>query len=226
MPSWGKLSWPELQVRLEYHMHIWFSERGIPEWWTREPDKDKDVERALYFKFNHRTPWSTERMSRSSQAFAGTFLHSVWSVSDMQGELMISSNKSGHGGENHADGFYCSPRFDCAKFYAWSTNLFNDGLFHGAMYDVAVDAVLTKANQNNIGRDLHEMWLKKEQVQLRGMWILVDQPVAKGDSRFFQWERNHEILPPGRLRPAQPVYPALREFPDMYPWGWTKTDTD
>ena len=191
-------------------MGQWFSERGIRHWWSRQSARDSDVHRAIYYKFNL-DPISTARTSAWVQAYKGIFLQSLWSVTDCEGRLLPTCEANG--GEFHTEGVvFCTPSWEAAMYYAWPTILFNDGLFHGAILDIVYDnsAQLSRRNQLRAGRPNHELFLQPEQLQVRGMWIVVDKSVDKGDPRFYAWKRELEILPPGRTRPANPAFRQVR----------------
>ena len=111
-----------------------------------------------------------------------------------------------NGGESHTPAFFC---------YAWATNLFNDGLFHGAVWDVLVDSAVLSSkppfkNQRHVGKPAHEIFVQSNDVYMQGMWIVADRYVPQGEARFYAWRREDEALPPNRLRPANPSYQVLR----------------
>ena len=214
IPRWGGATWPDLRDRFVQQMDSWLQGRHLSKQWLRDPRRDSEENQAVYYLFSRPVePWSTERMSRSVQAYAGTFTQSIWATSAAGGRLMESSHKSGHGGECTKAGFYCTPVFGYAGFYSWAVNMFNDGLMHGATYDVVVDSSSLHAhNQHNIGQHNHEYIMKEQDVWLRGMWTLVDRAVKEGDPRFYKWKTELELLPPNCTRPANPAGPCLRSF--------------
>ena len=193
-------------------MGHWFAERGIRHLWSRESARDSDAHRGIYYKFEL-DPISTARTSAWLQAYKGIFLQSLWSVSDCQGRLVPSCDANG--GEFHTPGVvFCAPAFETAMYYAWPTMLFNDGLFHGAILDVGYDNTvpLNNRNQKHAGKSNHELFLQPDQLQVRGLWIVADKHVDRGSPRFYSWQRELEILPPGRTRPANPTCPAVRRL--------------
>ena len=209
---WDGAPWPELKPKFEAQMRSWFAERGIGHMWSRDARADSHENRAIYYRFNRpATPWTTERMSRAKGAFQGTFIQAIRALTESGGELFESNHTDGRGGESHSPGVFCSPVFGYTGFYAWGTNVFNDGLFHGAVYDVVIDPQgLHKDNHRNIGGDNHEYRMKTTDVWLRGLWMLADKHVKETKQRFYAWKREQEILPPGKQRPPNPNWPVLQ----------------
>lgn len=142
------MSWAQVREHAEPLIGQFLQLRGISSMWQRNPDNDKAQHRALYYKFKPTAETTPQWLGACTQAYAGSYWHAVWVISHGGGRMRESRDK-GDGGEFHTPGFFCSPVWGCAGFYAWATHVFNDGLFYGVMYDVAVDTHrITNATQN------------------------------------------------------------------------------
>ena len=183
LTSWSGMDLPALKAKVEAQMAHWFLERGISNRWIRWPAGDIDTHRAIYYKFDQLEPWTAERMMESTRVYSGTFLHDVWSVTDHNGRLIAPCNE--HGAECHAPGAYCTPNFLFAISFAWATVLFNDCMFHGAVWDIAVDTRLAPHHERNAGEHNHQLFVTSDRAQLIGLWIVADKSVKQGEQRFY-----------------------------------------
>lgn len=223
MSRWGKRKylnpipavysdWPVLRVYVQYQMGQWFMERSIADMWTRDEDRDSADHQALYYKFNQYDLAATETMSRSGQAYAGHFWQGLWWTTASGGVLLEDSNVNG--GAAHPPGFRCAPHFDWALESAWATNVFNDGMMHGAVYDLVVDldTLEGKRRQRRPGAADCEYFVDPKNVRLRGLWVLADRCVQQGSPRFYSWKPELEIIPAGKCLAPTAKFPIVREL--------------
>ena len=211
IPSWGGQPWPVLRVAVEQQINVWFAHRRISCQWTRQPTFDKEFHNAIYYKFNNyygtateRTS-TTERMSGCMGNYANAFLQDVWTVSDNDG--CLTSSIAFHGA-------HINPTFEDAMRNAWATDLFEDGIFHAAIWDVMADSTPLTGGQ--------ELIPTSEPLRVRGLWIILDKHVRKNDPRFYCWNPALEPLPPGRVRPETPPYYLKRVLYSRAPADWVE----
>ena len=189
------IAWVDVQRHAEPLVRQFLQLRGIASLWLRQPAHDRVGDRAMYYRFQHSAATTPIWTHRYTQAYAGSFWHALWVVSSGGGRMRESRDK-GDGGELHTPGFVCSTVWGCAHFYAWATQLFDDGLFYAIVYDIMVDtACLNRTNQHKIGKHNHEMFLPTSAVWMRGMWVVLNKHVLNKDPRFWRWDPSHEFVP-------------------------------
>ena len=206
IPSWNGQSASRLRQKVSVQFDAWFVSRGISNQWTREPALDLEIYSAIYYKFDNGPPTTTERMSSLPRSFANAFFQDVWWVSDSGGCLKASRRFLG---------VYIMPIFEAAMGRAWATSVFNDGIFHACIWDIASDRVPEEGRQDLIRMPAFLM--------LRGLWIVVDKHVNKNDPRFYYWDHQLETLPPGRTRPTTAVDGPMRLLSCRAPRDWVES---
>ena len=152
---------------------------------------------------------TTERMSRIRQAYAPTMFHTLWATALAGGDIVEFRAVAEPGGEWLNAVLGCTVSFGVAVRSGWSTNVFNYGIFHSAVWDIVVDlAAFPPARPGRLPRCIP----KCDQMWMRGMWLVLDKNVAEHEWRFWSWKPELELMPCGKKRPINCTAAPLRIF--------------
>ena len=158
----------------------------------------------------YRLPWKPgERTSHDSgdwvQAFHGTRWYAVWPI--LNSKVLLESNNRDLGHDLWMPGVYCTPEISTARSYGIPHQLFDDGVYYRAMFEVIVNLNQRKKRRAKGG----EQWVfPSEAVRLKALWVQPNSPPATNEWRFITWEEELEA----RLVDQPPPCPVKNT------WNW------
>ena len=124
------------------------------------------------------------------QAFHGTRWYAVWSI--LSSKVLLESNNHALGHDFWESGVYCTPEITTARSYGIPHELFGDGVYYRAMFEVIVDPNRRKKRRAKGG----EQWVfPSEAVRLKALWVQPNSPPATSEWRFITWEEELEARP-------------------------------
>ena len=130
------------------------------------------------------------------RAFHGTRWYAVWSI--LNSKVLLESNNHALGHDFWKAGVYCSPLMTTARSYAIPHELFGDGVYFRAMFEVCVDLNRRTARRAKGG----EQWVfPSEAVRVKALWVQPNAPPAPWEWRFITWDEELEAWPVGQLPP-------------------------
>ena len=135
----------------------------------------------------------------------GARWYAVWSI--LNSKVLLESNNHALGHVFGESGVYCTPEITTARSYGIPHELFDDGVYYRAMFEVIVNLNQRKKRRAKGG----EQWVfPSEAVRLKALWVQPNSPPATSEWRFITWEEELEARPVGQPPPC----------PVKNTWNW------
>ena len=186
-----------------HHFQSWLSERGLEDALERDPKKDpapaeladcKPNFPCLYYKYKAPRIPDTAQIQpgpKWKRAYHGTWFYGLRSI--LRHGVLLESNDKGKGHEFSEPGLCVAPGLAKGIWFARPHAVFDDGLFHRAIIEVAYDP--SQATQKRNKKKNANITVSSDAVAITAVIIQPNSHVSAGEERFTGWDEELEIIP-------------------------------
>ena len=194
-----------------HHFRSWLSDRGLEEALERDPKKDpapaeladcKPNFPCLYYKYKAPRIPDTAQIQpgpKWKRAYHGTWFYGLRNI--LRHGVLLESNDKGKGHEFSEPGLCAAPGLAKGIWFARPHAVFDDGLFHRAIIEVAYDP--SQATQKRNKKKNANITVSSDAVAITAVIIQPNSHVSAGEERFTGWDEELEIIPRPVLQSRQ-----------------------